>query len=275
MRLALVVVAAAGCHVYDPLDDIQFREYADTQTAIHAILDDVPTPRVYAVGEYHMTRKTTAQASPLARFSREIIGLLAPHAHHLIVEAWLDDGCRRGDVTRQVAAATDRSPATATDLQALVVASRRLAFDTRGLPMTCIEYGSMLDPKGRVDFLRLLELVTDKLGETTRAALAADPDRAVIVYGGALHNDLYPNWPLAELSYAAPLAQELGGHVLEIDLVVPEVVAGMPLVRHEPWFPLLARAAPERVMVWERGPSSYVVILPAQQAALAGPISLM
>jgi hypothetical protein len=275
MRLALVAVALVGCHVYDPLDEIAFRDYADTPSAINAILDEVPAPRVFAVGEYHMTNKTATKASPLAQFSREIIGLLAPHAHHLVVEAWLDEGCRRGEVTRQVAAATQRAPATATDLQALVVASRRLAFDTRGLPMTCIEYGAMLDPKGRVDFLRLLELVTDKLGEATRAALEADPDRAVIVYGGALHNDLYPNWPLGELSYAAPLAQELGGRVLEIDLVVPEVVAGMPLVRHEPWFPLLSRAAPDRVMVWERGPSSYVVILPAQEHALAGPISLM
>ena len=124
--------------------------------------------------------------------------------------------------------------------------------------------------------MRLLELITDKLGDTTRALLAQDPERAVIVYGGALHNDLYPRWPLGELSYAAPLAAELGGHVLELDLVVPEVVAPMANVRLEPWFPLLARAAPDRVVVWQRGAGSYVVILPAQTigaGAFAAPIA--
>ena len=38
---------------------------------------------------------------------------------------------------------------------------------------------------------------------------------------------------------------------------------------------LLARASPDRVTLWERGPDSYVVILPAQSdavAAIARPI---
>jgi hypothetical protein len=57
--------------------------------------------------------------------------------------------------------------------------------------------------------------------------------------------------------------------VLEIDLVVPEIVAPLPMVRDEPWFPLLARASPERTIVWKRGPSSYVLILPARSEAVA------
>ena len=38
----------------------------------------------------------------------------------------------------------------------------------------------------------------------------------------------------------------------------------MNMIRTEPWFPLLGRAAPGRVLVWQRGPGSYVVILPVQ-----------
>ena len=85
----------------------------------------------------------------------------------------------------------------------------------------------------------------------------------------ALHNDLYPHWPLEELSYAQPLAAELGGGVVELDLVVPEIVAPMASIRYEPWFPLLARAAPHRTTLWQRGPSSYVLILPALSEAVA------
>ena len=91
----------------------------------------------------------------------------------------------------------------------------------------------------------------------------------MIVYGGALHNDLYPQWPFERLSYAQPLARELGGGVLEIDLVVPEVVATMPMVRMQPWFPLLGRASPRRAILWRRGPNSYVVILPAATEEVA------
>ena len=112
------------------------------------------------------------------------------------------------------------------------------------LPMTCIEQDAVIGRSGHINVLLLLEMITDKLASTTRALIAADPDHAVIVYGGALHNDLYPRWPLEELSYAQPLAKD-GVRVLEIDLVVPEVVPHMRMVRDEPWFPLLRRASPD------------------------------
>jgi hypothetical protein len=153
------------------------------------------------------------------------------------------------------------------EVMRLITHGRKLHLQTHTLPLTCIEYDAVVDASGHVDFLLLLELVTEKLADTTRSLVKRD--RAVIVYGGALHNDLYPRWPLDSLSYAKPLAHELGGRVLEIDLVVPEVVATMEMIRSEPWFPLLGRASPDRVIVWQRGPASYVVILPAQSEEVA------
>ncbi len=270
MRALLVLVAACGA--YDPIAEVPHlhREMPDTQSAIAAILAENPTPRVYAIGEYHQSRDAIARTSPLARFTQEIISLLEPHAHHLVVEAWLDAGCQGTQVERDVAAATARPGTTQMEILRLMRASRGMHLEPHGLPLTCIEHDAVLDAKHHVDFLLLLEVITDKLHDTTAALLAADPDHSVIVYGGALHNDLYPRWPLDDLSYAKPLAAELGeGGVLEIDLVVPEVVAPMQMIRDEPWFPLLGRASPSRVIVWERGPSSYVVILPAQSEEIA------
>lgn len=269
MRLGLAVAVLCSCHLYDPVDEIDYREYPDTQTAVSSILAEAGEVRVYAVGEYHPTRAGVVKRSPLARFTSEIVDLLAPHARHLVVESWLDDGClSTGEaVGAQVAAATGRPAGMGIELALLLATSAEKKVETHGLPMTCIEHGSVLDARGRVDFLRLLELVTEKLGETTRALVARD--QSVIVYGGALHNDLFPRWPLAELSYAESLARDLDGGVLEIDLVVPEVVAPMALVRAETWFPLLGRASPERVIVWQRAPMSYVVILPAQSVEVA------
>jgi len=133
------------------------------------------------------------------------------------------------------------------------------------LPMTCLEREAMFDATHRLDVLLLLEVITMKLEESTERVLASDPAAAVVVYGGALHNDLYPRWPLDALSYAAPLALAHGpGSVLELDLVTPAIAARLPLARAEPWFPLLTRASPDRAIVWQRGPSSYVVILPGR-----------
>jgi hypothetical protein len=226
---------------------------------------------VYAIGEYHQTREAVAQTSSLARFTREIIALLEPHAHHLVVETWPANACRAGG---DLNATLHRPGSLQMELLNLRATSRRLRLEPHELPMTCIEQDAIFTPP--VDFWLVLEVITQKLHDTTAALAAADPEHAVIVYGGALHNDLYPRWPLAELSYAAPLLRELGPHsVLEIDLVVPEVVATMPRIRQEPWFPLLARASPSRAIVWRRGPGSYVVILPAGSDEVAKVARLM
>jgi len=267
MRVAALVVvfcAQAACLVpYNPVDEIRYREFPDSVSAVRAILDDAGPAWVYAVGEYHPRAMPNAPKSPLARFTTEIMDLLIPRARHLVIETWPDDGCTAtGAVSREVAAVTGRPTAAGTQIEALVMKSAAARLQTHGLPMTCIEHGALLDAMGRVDFLRLLELVTEKLGKTARDLV--ESERAVIVYGGALHNDLYPAWPLESLSYAHQLSADLGGGVVELDLVVPEVVAPMPMVRREGWFPLLGLASPDHVIVWERGPESYVVILPAQ-----------
>jgi hypothetical protein len=274
--LALAVVATLGAcqfHMYDPVEEIAFREFPDTKSAISSLLVEAGAAKVYAVGEYHATRSVKVDKSPLVRFTTEVLDLMIPRSRHLVIETWLDDGCQPSQqVKKEVQQETGRPPSTSTDIEALVMKSVKKKLVTHGLAMTCTEHGSLLDAMGRVDFLRLLELVTEKLGATAKhlaAAPATADDRAVIVYGGALHNDLYPRWQLETLSYADKLNAELGGGVVEIDLVVPEVIAPMTMVRSEPWFPLIGRASPDRVMVWKRGPTSFVVILPAQSEEVA------
>jgi hypothetical protein len=262
--LACLIVVQAACYVtYDPTEELSFRAFPDSASAVAAVLEESGGARVYAVGEYHPRQTRNAPTSPLTRFTTEIMELMLPRARHLVIETWLEDGCAANTaVSREVAATTGRSTNAGTQLEALVMKSAKMRLQTHALPMTCIEHGALLDAMGRVDFLRLLELVTEKLGSTARALV--ESDRAVIVYGGALHNDLYPAWPLETLSYAHQLSADLGGGVIELDLVVPEVVAPMPMVRREGWFPLLGLAAPDRVLLWERGPESYVIILPAR-----------
>ncbi len=270
MRAWLVLLCA--CAAYDPIAEVphDHREFADTRTAIEAILAEVTPPSVYAVGEYHPTR-AGADRSPMSRFTDDILALLEPRAGTLVVESWVDH-CGAASMQPQLQQQLGRPASTGLEINRLVFESMNLRkMKARGLAMSCLEHEAMRDQTGAIDFLRLLTLITDKLHDTARDALASAPASrpAVVVYGGALHNDLYPRWPLDSLSYAQPLARELGGKVLELDLVVPEVVATMPMIRAEPWFPLLGRASPGRTIVWQRGRNSYVVILPAASDAVA------
>lgn len=261
--LTLILTLVAACNtVYDPVDDIPHRVLPNTGAAIRTILAETGNVQVYAVGEYHVTSPLHDRvAAPLAHFTDDIVGRLSTWADDLVVEAWFDASCAGDDtVQAQIQAVTNR-PAAAADLTQL--AATKLPM--HGLPMTCIEHSSMLDAKGRVDFFRLLVMVTDKLRESTERLVKQG--HSVIVYGGALHNDLYPRWALEELSYAAPLAKQTT--VVEIDLVVPEVVEPLKVLWQEPWYPLLSRSGPSRVLLWERGPNSYVIILPAKSEAVA------
>jgi hypothetical protein len=248
MRLAVLAVVAACGSTYNPIDDIPHREYPDTASAVRAILDERDAPRVYAVGEYHPTRPLRGHP-PIARFATEILPLLP--ANHLVIEAWGDASCSNADeVESQIRVVTQREG------PGIDVSEHLARKQMHGLPMTCIEHSSMLDGTGRVDFFRLLAMVSTKLEEATRRLLAVDRD--VIVYGGALHNDLFPPWPLDELAYAHVLAREVS--VLELDLVVPEVVQPIKSLWTEDWFPLVAEAT-DRTLVWERGEGSSVLIL--------------
>lgn len=260
MRVALLTLVACACNTaYDPVDDIPHRVLPNTGAAIRTILAEAGNAQVYAVGEYHASSPMQARA-PLAHFTDDIVGRLSTWADDLVVEAWFDPSCAANDpVQAQIQAVTNR-PAAAANLSQLAD-----KMPMHGLPMTCIEHSSMLDPKGRVDFYRLLVMVTDKLRESTEKLIKQG--HSVIVYGGALHNDLYPRFALEELSYAAALAKQTS--VVEIDLVVPEVVEPMKSLWQEPWYPLLSRSAPDQVLLWERGPNSYVIILPAKSTAVA------
>jgi hypothetical protein len=267
--VGLALFATSACHRYDPVDGLDFRELPDTRSAVATILGEVADdgPRVFAVGEYHETIGTSPHRPALSRFAVDVLDQLVPYAHDLVVESWLDLGCEdaaAASVPTQLEQATGRQVADAT---ALATALARGEVAAHGLSITCIEQSALVDRGGQLDFLLLLEVVTGKLLDATRAVLARGG--GVIVYGGALHNDLYPEWPLDELSYAEPLARELGGHVVEIDLIAPEAVAAMRSVRGERWFPLLARSTPDHAILWQRGPDSYVVILPAETTAVA------
>ncbi len=82
----------------------------------------------------------------------------------------------------------------------------------------------------------------------------------ITLYGGALHNDRFPDKAVAEWSYAAAVDKATDDEYVEIDLIVPEFAEPDPTSQKAPWFPLTKDA--KKFRVWQRGERSFVVVFP-------------
>lgn len=237
------------------------RLFDSAAAAVAEILED--KPRIIGFGEFHKLSSSAPVRSALRRFADEIFDVVGPGSAHLVLETWrIDPSCGKQaqEVTRKVEKAIERPKETENEMQILM--RKAQAFGTAGhvLQFSCKEYGALLKDDG-LDTEALLTSVSAKLGDSATRALAETPaDKMVAIYGGATHNDLFPYAGLEAWSYAPALAEAVAGYV-EIDLYVPELVEGDALLAQEAWYPLLAQAREDKVILIRRDPRSYILIM--------------
>jgi hypothetical protein len=227
---------------------------------------------VIAFGELHQTARTAGVRSTLSRFTDEILPAIAPHAAHLIVETWVSRGtCGEAEkrVTADVARTTERPAETENEIVRLLRRAKELGVAPHVLDVDCHEYQTV-QTGGRVDYDRLLTLTRTHLQRAIEQALALPRPKGqgswVVVYGGALHNDLEPAPALAAYSFGPAIDQRTAGKYWEVDLYVPELVDALPALRGERWYPVWKAAArPDATTVIQRSPRSAVVLFPRQR----------
>jgi hypothetical protein len=229
---------------------------------------------VVAFGEIHQDAATAGIRSSLARFTDEILPVLAPRAAHLIVETWVargDCGAAEQRVTEDIAATTERPPETENEIVRLLRRARESGIAPHILEVPCAEYralagqGQGQGETGGVDYDRLLTFTGRALADAIRRAalLPRPPGRPlVLVYGGALHNDLHPVPALAAYSFGPEIHAYMRGAYREIDLFVPELVERLPAMRAERWY-----------RVWRRSATAVTAATAATAAATATVIS--
>ena len=109
-----------------------------------AIATLMPDPGgVIAFGELHQTRATAKVRSAIARFTDEILPVVAPHASHLIVETWITRGtCGEAEahVTEEVARTTERPVETESEIMKLLRRAKELGVAPHVLDVGCDEY---------------------------------------------------------------------------------------------------------------------------------------
>lgn len=247
------------------------REFPTLADAIAAI---VPADaRVVGFGELHIRTDRPSGTPALARFRTDILPALAAKLSDLVLETWIVDpscGKKAVDATARVESAMKRPEATKSDLAATIDAARAAGVQVHAMKLGCADYDQVAPAGKDVNVELLLDLVTRELGRIATSAIDhRDKEPAhrplIAVYGGALHNDRFPLASVAQWSYAAAVDKASADHFVEIDLYAPELAAQDAVSAQADWFPLVAAATPDRVLVFERGARSFVVILPSGQ----------
>src|SRR6478672_8105217 len=231
---------------------------ASPQAAMAPLLED--PGGVIAFGELHQTRATAKVRSSLARFTDEILPAVAPHASHLIVETWITRGAcgeEEKHVNEEVARTTERPVETESEIMKLLRRAKELGVAPHVLDIGCDEYkvlagGGQSGQAAQVDYDKLLTITNQHLERAIGQGLLLPraPGRPlVVVYGGALHNDLFPDPTLARYTFGRHVHAATRGAYREIDLYVPEMVDGTPALRAEPWYRTWQQAGAGRSVV--------------------------
>jgi hypothetical protein len=259
----VVADAAVASDASAPLPAHQ--AYPDLATAISA---SVPADtRVVGFGEIHARVDRAQVPSALSLFTAALPAFGAK-ASDLVLETWQVDpkcGQKAVQTTAKLEKDVKRPEATKSEVQLLVDAAKTAAIHVHVMTLKCGDYEKLAPKGGAPDPLVMLTLTTAELRRiATSAVQHRDRDPAhrpwVALYGGALHNDRFPAEGVAEWSYAAAVDRATAGKYVEIDLIVPEFAEADKTSQAQPWFPLVAAA--NRVLVWQRGERSFVVILP-------------
>ncbi|MGE0550077.1 MAG: hypothetical protein AB7O24_25050 [Kofleriaceae bacterium] len=242
------------------------QRYRDLEAALAAIIPS--DARVIGFGELHSRVDRANVRSSLSWFTAALPGFAAKLSD-LVIETWLvDPNCGQEAVaaTKRVEAAVKRPEATKSEIALLADAAKAAKVQPHAMRLSCGDY-KQISPMGKEpDPIAMLTITTRELARIAASAVAhRDKDPAhrpwIAVYGGALHNDRFPEQSVAEWSYAAVADKASGGKFVEIDLIVPELAAADDTSTRQPWFPI-AEAPHDDVAVWTRGERSFVVVLP-------------
>lgn len=247
------------------------REHDTLAEAVAALV--TPKTRLLGLGELHSRVDRPDAPSTLVRFTEELLPALPSRTSDLILETWtVDSRCGKGAAaaTASLQAATRRPESTQSELGILFVRSRGRGLRSHPMRVTCDDYKAMA-AGGDDAIVHMLDLTTSELTRLAvtylRRAAASSPATSliaepplVVVYGGALHNDRFPTAGLASWSYAPAVEADSERTYLEVDLITPELAEDDAALLGQPWAPLLG--ASSRVVTYERGERSYVVILP-------------
>jgi hypothetical protein len=231
-------------------------------------------PLALAIGEYHEVQGAPKVKSAIGRFTSDLLPLLKGKAGAMIAETWMLNG-KCGETEKQAAKevqkTTKRPKETEDEVTTMLGRSYALGLKNHILILTCDDYRSMLDEKGELDGEKSLLLVKRKVEEKAlevqeKEEAAIEGKGMLVLYGGALHNDLEPTERWAPYSFGPALDRELEHRYVELDLLVPEYVTDDEDLLKEPWFKAaMARAKRGETVLVSPKPGIRYLLFPTSK----------
>jgi hypothetical protein len=260
---------SAGTSAGTPCGELSCTQFDSPGEALLAALaGDV---RVVALGEAHAPRGATAP-SAARRFTDDLLPLLAGRASDLLVELMMPPGgCADAAAEvreKQAPATSQQAPTNQNEYLAMGERARALGIVPDMLRPSCADLDAVRDAgEGAVEaslemIARLSTVQAERLLDRD-ARSDADRAKAVVVYGGMLHNDLDPPPERAKWSYAPALDAKTGGEIVAVDLVVPEFMVDDATWRAFPWFSRYDRARlGAKTTLFRLADRSFVLVFP-------------
>ncbi len=205
-------------------------------------------PRVLGVGEAHAQSAGPKVPSTTRRFMDSLLPRLAPRAADLVLEIWLANGsCGQVEQKVQQQQKEVTAPQAASnqnDFLELGHRAKALGIMPRALVPTCEQYQKIASA-GADDIAEMLAMIKAvTLRDVTELLSKRAPDRMIVAYGGAMHNDLVPRAGREDFSFGPELASATGGSYVELDLIVPEQIKDTETWRAQPWYGAYAAQKP-------------------------------
>ena len=227
--------------------------------------------RVIAVGEAH-AQKGAVAPSAAKRFTEDLLPLLAGRASDLLVELMMPPkGCADAAAEvrqKQAPATSQQAPTNQNEYVTMGERARGLGIVPDMLRPTCADMDAVRsagDGAIEASLEMIARLSAAQGGKLVERDARSDGDRAkaVVVYGGMLHNDLSPSPERAKWSYATVLDAKTGGKLVAVDLVVPEFIVDDATWRSLPWVAHYDRARlGSKATLFAVGERSFVLVFP-------------
>jgi hypothetical protein len=246
---------------------ISFKSYDSPVEALEDVLKE--KPKIIGIGEYHQNQENSKIPSSMQRFTNEMLPVLKDKVSDLLLETWIVDK-KCGEVEEkavtQMDQTLDKPETTEDELVSLVKTSRKLGITPHILKFSCQDYQSFY-VDNEIQFGTLLELITERLkSKATTIFEKKDPasDKMIMLYGGLIHNTLYPPDPYErKYSYALSLKELTHDHYIELDMIVPEYVEKDPAITRQSWFKTYKKKGSSRqTFLINPRPFYYVMVLP-------------
>lgn len=222
-----------------------------------------------AVGEMHAQLGTNIP-STAKRFQEELLPRLRG-ARAIVIELWTQSG--RCGAKEKTAARVNKeitatqAPTNSNEFYEIGAAAKRLGIVPNALVPSCDDF-SEIDDAGESTVDATLRVVARVSERTTRTLLDANPEGAIVMYGGALHNDLLPAKGREGWSFGPGLFEATHGKYEEIDLILPEAIKETDAWRAQPFFTAYNRdTMGEQTVLFRTGAHSWALVFPRTKIA--------